>query len=101
MTGVLEGFRILEIEGRPASAQLADASTLFANVASRLDDWGEAGDDLLDELDTLLDTSAPGRVAREARDLADDVERWIDEAKLDHELGSSALEVLRRLGRRG
>jgi hypothetical protein len=39
-------------------------------------------------------------IAALAHELADEVEGWIDERELDRELGASALDVLRRLGRR-
>jgi eukaryotic-like serine/threonine-protein kinase len=61
---------------------------------------GPRGDDLLAGLERVRDIHAPGRSAKEARELADDVERWIAEGTLDPDLGASALEVLRALGRR-
>ncbi len=91
---------ILEAEGRPSDPQLADASTLFADVAAHLDEWGTRAHDLVDDLDDLLDISAPGRISRDARELAADVEGWIGAGELDREHGSSALEVLHRLDRR-
>lgn len=96
-----QAIAVLEQESRPDADKLVDASALLADVATTMPEWGEKGEDLHSELAELLETEAPGKQAKEARDLIDEVEKWVEKGKIDAERAEDAISVLAPLTQPG
>lgn len=85
---------VLEAEFRPADPALEPVSRLLADVAISLPEWGEKGDDLLDDLTELLATGPPGQQMQRARDLTDEIQKWESDGELDPNRAADARAVL-------
>ena len=84
---------VLEEIGRPDAPDLADVSSLFAEIALDKEAWGKKAKDLLDDLDELLGEDPEGR-AEDAADIIEEIDDWIDKDELDHDRGRRAQETL-------
>ncbi|MFW6091543.1 MAG: protein kinase domain-containing protein [Actinomycetota bacterium] len=96
-----QAIAVLEQESRPETDDLVDASSLLAEVAATMPEWGDKGEDLQSELAELLEIEAPGNRAKEARDLVEEIEKWIDEGEIDAGRANDALAVLEPLTQPG
>ncbi len=96
-----QAIAVLEQESRPDADKLVDASALLAHVATTMPEWGDKGKDLHSKLTKLLETEAPGKQAKEARDLIDEIEKWVEEGKIDAERAEDAISVLEPLTQPG
>jgi eukaryotic-like serine/threonine-protein kinase len=88
---------VLEQESRPEAPDLHDVSRLFAEVAVTMPTWGDKGEDLLSDLADLLDIGPPGQRIQQARDMVEELEKWIAEGEIDAARAQEALAVLRPL----
>jgi len=84
---------VLEEIGRPDAPDLADVSSLFAEIALDKEAWGKKAKDLLDDLDDLLGADPEDR-AEDAADIIEEIDDWIDKDELDHDRGRRAQEIL-------
>jgi eukaryotic-like serine/threonine-protein kinase len=90
-----QALDLLEDEARPAAAVLHAPTALLVDVARDKGAWGERADDLLDDLEGLLDEDDPEDRSEDAEKLVRDVEKWIEQERLEAERGRQAIEVLR------
>ena len=84
---------VLEEIGRPEAPDLADVSSLFAEIALDKEAWGKKAKDLLDDLDDLLGEEPAGR-REDAADIIEQIDDWIEKAELDAERGRWAQQIL-------
>ncbi len=96
-----QAVALLEEESRPGAADLADASALLADVATTTAEWADKGKDLHSRLTKLLETEDHGKQAKEARKLIAEVEKWLEEGKIDADRAEEILAVLDPLSHPG
>ena len=90
-------IELLEPLARPDHGELAEASALFAEVATDKAEWGENAEDLLSDRREVLDADDRDDVADKATDLAEEVEEWREGGEIDAELAARVRNVLRPL----
>ena len=90
---------VLEAIGRPEAPDLADVSSLFAEIALDIEAWGRKAKELLDDLDEVLGEDLEDR-PEDAADIIEEIDGWIASGELDQDRGRRAQEILSPLASR-